>query len=42
MELKAADLPVGACRIESEDGIIDASIWAQLENLKAQLENIDS
>ncbi|WP_312643776.1 FliH/SctL family protein [Hydrogenoanaerobacterium sp.] len=40
VELRAVDLPAGTCRIESPDGIVDASIWVQLENLKAQLEDI--
>ena len=30
-------MEAGTCRVETEDGIIDASVFVQLENLRTQL-----
>lgn len=37
IKVKAANLPEGSLRIETSDGIIDASVFVQLENLREQL-----
>lgn len=37
IKVKAVDLPPGSCRVETSDGIIDASVFVQLENLREQL-----
>lgn len=37
IKVKADDLPEGSLRIETSDGIIDASVFVQLENLREQL-----
>lgn len=36
------NLPDSGCRIETEDGIIDASLFVQLDNLKRQLRILDT
>lgn len=38
IKVKADELPEGSLRIETSDGIIDASVFVQLENLREQLE----
>ena len=35
--MKTEDEPPGYVRIETEEGIIDASVYTQLENLREQL-----
>lgn len=37
IKVKAADLPEGSLRIETSEGIIDASVFVQLDNLREQL-----
>lgn len=38
IKVKAVPMPPGTCRVETEDGITDASVYVQLENLREQLE----
>ena len=38
IKVKGVPMPPGTCRVETEDGIIDASVDVQLENLREQLE----
>ena len=37
IKVKAVPMEAGTCRVETEDGIIDASVFVQLENLRTQL-----
>lgn len=41
LRIKTEDQPPGYVQIETEEGIVDASVFVQLENLKAQLEALD-
>ena len=34
LEFSYREVPKGTCIVESSDGVIDASIWTQIENLK--------
>jgi len=38
LEVTTADIPADSCIINTPDGIVDASVCVQLENLKTQLE----
>lgn len=42
IRIKPAELPEGGVRVETEEGIIDASVFVQLDNLKRQLQILDS
>ncbi len=37
IKVKAVPMEKGTCRVETEDGIIDASVFVQLENLREQI-----
>lgn len=41
LRIKTEDQPPGYVQIETEEGIVDASVFVQLENLKAQLAALD-
>lgn len=41
IKVKTSDLPPGTLRIETPDGLVDASVYVQLENLKQQLETLE-
>ncbi|MBU9739296.1 FliH/SctL family protein [Diplocloster agilis] len=41
IKVKTADLPLGTLRVETPDGLVDASVYVQLENLKQQLEMLE-
>lgn len=42
IRVKPAKLPKGGVRVETEEGIMDASVFIQLDNLKRQLQILDS
>ncbi len=41
LRIKTEEKPPGYVQIETEEGIVDASVFVQLENLKEQLEALD-
>ena len=41
VEVQAADLPEGSCLIQTPEGVVDASIHTQLENLKTMFDRTD-
>lgn len=41
IKVKAVPMPPGTCRVETEDGITDASVFVQLENLREQLKLLE-
>ena len=41
VEVQAADLPEGSCLIQTPEGVLDASVQTQLENLKTMFDRTD-